>query len=942
MTAGRPPKVVMLVDNTVDGDSRVQKSARFMASLGWDVTLLGRSPSNRVQEERLGEATLLRVPAPLTLSTRPRLAPGRSLRRPLAYPDHETAAAADALNAWRRVDLQTRLAGASPLSGLGPRVLGKARRGLHRARSKQYKSAVRAAGQPRSRAGLGWHRARNQWAFDDPFLADLEVAFAPVLARLAPDLVHAHDFKSIGIAVRHKQRMQAKKGATVPVVVYDAHEFLPGVGIPDARRRRGNEGYERFHLAGIDGLVAAAPRIAQTIREAHGVPHEALVVLNAPEAASGSWSGDEPDIRTAAGVPDGAPLVTYVGVSAEKRGITPVVEALAQLPEAHVVLVTKRNPYVAGLEKKAQEQGYADRLHVLPYVDPEHVSRFVRTADIGVSLLMDTLNHRLTLPTKVFEYAQGRLPVITSDVTASAETVREHGIGEVSPIGDVDAFAAAVRKVLADPDAYHAAYRETDLLQRWTWEAQCAPVDGLYRSLLGRGPSEEERRLRQVERALAGGDAPPLADVLAATAGLLAAADAAQDPKEVAAQAARGAAVLWHRTLHFDGAGSPLTADPDSFLAPWHASRTAARVAERRSSAPERCATQDVAVLSYKNMTFVPPLERALAELGCTSRRVDLADVAPGSVPLSPLQQLRARLSAPAASAWTTALDEALGDSDTVWVEWGQRAAVAASLLPDRSRRTVVRLHSFEAFTVFPHLVDWSAVDDLVFVGPHIRDLLVPRLRGFDPATTRTHVVPISVDAARWLRPKQPGAERTLAVVGWAAPAKDAGWALDLLGRLRAEDPSYRLLLVGHEPAADGPAGVRQYREAVLERLAQPGVAGAVELVPFTPDVPALLERVGVVVSSSVRESQHMAVIEGAASGAVPVVRDWPMLAAFDGPRRLFPAGWVASGLDEAAERVLGSTGPDFARTGTEAAAEAARRFDDAAVLAALRGVIDA
>lgn len=936
------PKVVMIVDNTVDGDSRVQKSARFMASLGWDVTLLGRSPTNRVVEEPLGEATLLRVPSPLALSTRPRLAPGRSLRRPLAYPDHETAAVADARNAWRRVDLQTRLAGASQVSGLAPRLVGKARRAVHTLRSRQFKASVKAVGQPRSRAGIAWHRARNQWAYDDPFLADLEVAYAPVLARLAPDLVHAHDFKSIGIAVRYKQRMQAKRGATAPVVVYDAHEFLPGVGLPDARRRRGNETYERFHLDGIDALVAAAPRIADTIASEHGVTLPATVVLNTPEAASGTWTGDEHDIRSAAGVPEGAPIVTYVGVSAEKRGITPVVAALAQLPDVHVVLVTKRNPYVVGLERTAAEQGYGDRLHVLPYVDPEDVSRFVRTADIGVSLLMDTLNHRLTLPTKIFEYAQGRLPVITSDVTASAETVHAEGIGAVSPIGDVDAFAAAVRKVLADAEGYRAPYRDTDLLQRWTWEAQCAPVDGVYRSLLARGPSGDERTLRRVEQALASGAAPPGYDVLAATTTLLAAADAAKDPKEVAAGAARAAAVLWHRTLHFDQVGSPLTADPDGFLAPWHASRTAARVAERRSAAPVARPTSDVAILSYKNMTFVPPLERALAELGHRSHRVDLADVAPGSVPLSPLQQLRARLSPPTTTAWTSALEGALGESDTVWVEWGQRAAVAASMLPDRSRRTIVRLHSFEAFTVFPHLVDWSAVDDLVFVGPHLRDLLVPRLRGFDPATTRTHVVPVSLDTARWQQPKDDGAARTLALVGWAAPAKDAVWALDLLGRLRAEDPSYRLLLVGHPPAEDGPAGVRQYREAVLERLSRPDVAGAVEQIPFTSDVPALLTRVGVLVSSSVRESLHMAVVEGAASGAVPVVRDWPILAAFDGPRRLFPPAWVVGDLDTAVQRVLTTTGKTFAATGLAAAEQARSRYDDAAVAAALRGVLDA
>src|ERR1700755_324034 len=37
-------RVVMLVDNAVEGDSRVQKSARSMSEAGWDVTLLGCGP----------------------------------------------------------------------------------------------------------------------------------------------------------------------------------------------------------------------------------------------------------------------------------------------------------------------------------------------------------------------------------------------------------------------------------------------------------------------------------------------------------------------------------------------------------------------------------------------------------------------------------------------------------------------------------------------------------------------------------------------------------------------------------------------------------------------------------------------------------------------------------------------------------------------------------
>ncbi|OEV10809.1 hypothetical protein AN220_30960, partial [Streptomyces nanshensis] len=45
--AGRRGRIVMLVCNGVEGDSRVQKTARSAAAAGWEVVLLGRSPDGR-------------------------------------------------------------------------------------------------------------------------------------------------------------------------------------------------------------------------------------------------------------------------------------------------------------------------------------------------------------------------------------------------------------------------------------------------------------------------------------------------------------------------------------------------------------------------------------------------------------------------------------------------------------------------------------------------------------------------------------------------------------------------------------------------------------------------------------------------------------------------------------------------------------------------------
>lgn len=75
--SGRHPgrgrgRVVMLVDNAVNGDSRVQKAARSMADAGWDVVLLGQSPDRDRHRWTIGAAEVRLVPVVMTLAKRRR------------------------------------------------------------------------------------------------------------------------------------------------------------------------------------------------------------------------------------------------------------------------------------------------------------------------------------------------------------------------------------------------------------------------------------------------------------------------------------------------------------------------------------------------------------------------------------------------------------------------------------------------------------------------------------------------------------------------------------------------------------------------------------------------------------------------------------------------------------------------------------------------------
>ena len=263
------------------------------------------------------------------------------------------------------------------------------------------------------------------------------------------------------------------------------------------------------------------------------------------------------------------------------------------------------------------------------------------------------------------------------------------------------------------------------------------------------------------------------------------------------------------------------------------------------------------------------------------------------------------------------AFREHLDWADVVFVEWCTGLAALLTQVDPQDTRVVVRMHSYEAFTLWPQLMDFSRVDDMVFVSEHLRDLAVGAIPGLEgPDAPRLHVLPNAMDLRRFQRPKRDGARFTLGVVGASKLVKDPRWGVDVLRHLRERDDRYRLVLLRGKLQEPTPAAA-EYAAALRRDIEE--LEPAVHVLKHTDDVPSALQEIGVVVSSSARESFHMGLVEGAASGAVPVVRDWPF---FPGATRsLFPPEWTAETPEQAAERILEVTASEDRWRGEAAAA---------------------
>jgi glycosyltransferase involved in cell wall biosynthesis len=482
-------RLVMLVDNAVRNDSRVQKSARSATQAGWDVIVLGRAPDQTEERWMLGDAEVRLLPVPAPLTKRRHEFRRRWLVAPLAYPPTGIAEnRAQAVRAWQ-ADLRVQLA--DPAStGLRPWWLNRQRELAsllgHWVRFRTWQlrggNGVRRRLRTPSDQAYTWFWRRllgdRSWRRLEPGLWDYELAYGPHIDELAPDLIHAHDFRMLGVGARAKVRSRGRSR-----LVWDAHEYLPGVSPwrDNARWLPAHVGYEREYAPYADATITVSAELADLLQRDHGLRERPAVVLNAPAMTEAQPA---PSLRALCGLDTRAKLIVYSGVMAAKRGLSTMVEALPRLPEVHVAFVAPdpHSRYVRDLIGRAAELGAATRLHLLGYVPYDQVVGLLAEADVGAIPILHYPNHEIALITKFFEYSQARLPVVVSDVRAMASMVRQTGQGEVFPAGDVDGYVAAVTAVLSDPERYRAAYDAPGLLDEWTWEAQAEVLAKVYES----------------------------------------------------------------------------------------------------------------------------------------------------------------------------------------------------------------------------------------------------------------------------------------------------------------------------------------------------------------------------------------------------------------------------------------------------------------------------
>jgi glycosyltransferase involved in cell wall biosynthesis len=305
-----------------------------------------------------------------------------------------------------------------------------------------------------------------------------------VMRRLGPDVVNAGTPKAGLLA------LMAAAAAGVPARVY----LLRGLRLETL-------GGSRRRLAGLAERVAAACAhrvicVSESLRR-EAVARRLVPAHKAVVLANGSSNGVDAarfrvteslrdrarQLRRELGIPDGAPVVGYVGRLTRDKGIGELLDAFDRVSrrqsEARLLLV-------GGFEDgDPVEAAAARRLREHPRV--VYAGSWSDTAPCYAMIdVLAFASRGEGLPNVPLEAAAAEVPVVAFRVTGNVDAVVDGQTGRLVAPGDVTAFADAIEVYLMTP----AVRREHGLRARHRVEREFAPeivwaaLEGEYRRLL--------------------------------------------------------------------------------------------------------------------------------------------------------------------------------------------------------------------------------------------------------------------------------------------------------------------------------------------------------------------------------------------------------------------------------------------------------------------------
>ncbi|RIH64916.1 glycosyltransferase [Mariniphaga sediminis] len=228
-------------------------------------------------------------------------------------------------------------------------------------------------------------------------------------------------------------------------LVYDSHEYFTEVPelVHRPRIRRIWEWLERKMVPKLKYAYTVCDSIANIYTEKYGVHFR--VVRNVPVAAN--FKKEKESNR---GMEQ--KMILYQGAVNMGRGLIQAIRAMKFIEGARLVIAGDGDIRTE-LEKLVETEKLRDKVQFLGRLPIAELALLTPQADIGLSIEEDLgLNYRYSLPNKLFDYIQSRVPVLVTNLPETTAIVRKYGVGEVTPSLNPEILAGLFSAMLTDTE----------------------------------------------------------------------------------------------------------------------------------------------------------------------------------------------------------------------------------------------------------------------------------------------------------------------------------------------------------------------------------------------------------------------------------------------------------------------------------------------------------
>jgi len=211
-------------------------------------------------------------------------------------------------------------------------------------------------------------------------------------------------------------------------LVYDSHEYFTGV--PELQNRKIVKGIwkwiEKRIFPNLKYIYTVNQSIADLYKEEYN--KDVKVVRN----LSPGWKPVNKPSRSKLGIPEGKRILILQGSGINiERGAEEAVEAMLYIENA-ILLIIGEGDVIDQLKKSADQMDLSGKILFINKMPYAKLLEYTSLGDVGLTLDKDTnLNYRYSLPNKLFDYIQARVPVLASKLVEVEKIIRNYEIGEL-------------------------------------------------------------------------------------------------------------------------------------------------------------------------------------------------------------------------------------------------------------------------------------------------------------------------------------------------------------------------------------------------------------------------------------------------------------------------------------------------------------------------------